>query len=170
MRFLPEDAGKFRTFLVGNLLMHPIEHESRRLLFICTGNYYRSRFAEGLFNHMAEQRRLPWWAYSRGLNINWIIDNTQISPFTEKALSLRKIDIRHTGARRMPLSGMDLQSADRVIALKRDEHFPMLEHQFPGWESRVEYWGVHDVDVATPDIALSEIETLVVQLIDELSL
>lgn len=148
--------------------MGQIEHETRRLLFICTGNYYRSRFAEGLFNHMAEQRQLPWWAYSRGLNINWIIDNSHISPFTEEALITRKIELRHTGHRRMPLSSMDLQGADRVIALKREEHFPMLEHQFPGWESRVEYWTVHDLDVSTPEVALSEIETLVARLIDDL--
>lgn len=148
--------------------MDNVEHESRRLLFICTGNYYRSRFAEGLFNHLAAQRGLPWWAYSRGLNINWIIDNTDISPFTEDALQLRQIDLRHTGARRMPLSWQDLQGADRVIALKRDEHFPMIAHQFPGWEHRVGYWAVHDVDQATPEVALSEIEALVTALLDEL--
>jgi len=152
-----------------NCRMHRVEHESRRVLFICTGNYYRSRFAEGLFNHLAEQRGLAWWAYSRGLNINWIIDNSQISPFTKVALTERKIDFRHTGSRRMPLSSMDLSSADRIIALKRDEHFPMLEHQFPGWELRVDYWAVHDVDLATPEIALAEIEAHVTHLLDELS-
>jgi protein-tyrosine phosphatase len=28
------------------------------MLFLCTGNYYRSRFAELLFNHLAKQRGL----------------------------------------------------------------------------------------------------------------
>ncbi len=151
------------------LIMHRVDRESRRVLFICTGNYYRSRFAEGLFNHLAEQQGLGWWAYSRGLNINWIIDNTQISPFTEEAFALRKIDLRHTGSRRMPLSSMDLQGSERIIALKRDEHYPMLEHQFPGWESRVEYWAVHDLDIATPEDALGEIEAHVHHLLDELA-
>ncbi|WP_309397217.1 low molecular weight phosphatase family protein [Cerasicoccus maritimus] len=148
--------------------MKPLEHESRRVLFICTGNYYRSRFAEGLFNHLASERNLPWWAYSRGLNINWIIDNSQISPFTAQALRERNIDFSHTGSRRMPLSGIDLRSADRIVALKRDEHYPMLVHQFPGWEKRVEYWTVHDVDLATPEMALAEIEGHVRHLLDEL--
>ena len=40
------------------------------LLFICTGNYYRSRFAEAVFNHHAKQRGLPWRAFSRGLAIH----------------------------------------------------------------------------------------------------
>ena len=30
-----------------------------KLLFLCTGNYYRSRFAELLFNAMAAPKELP---------------------------------------------------------------------------------------------------------------
>jgi len=144
-------------------------NEMRRLLFICTGNYYRSRFAEGLFNHWAEDRALCWRAYSRGLNVNWIIDNTDLSPFTHEALARRGIELRHTGERRMPLSRQDLSGADCVVALKRSEHYPMMEHQFPGWQDRIVYWEVHDVDLAEPDDALREIEGLVGKLIDTLT-
>ena len=37
------------------------------LLFLCTGNYYRSRFCEEYFNHLAQGHSLPWRADSRGL-------------------------------------------------------------------------------------------------------
>jgi protein-tyrosine phosphatase len=37
------------------------------VLFLCTGNYYRSRFAEELFNAHADTRRLGWRAISRPL-------------------------------------------------------------------------------------------------------
>jgi protein-tyrosine-phosphatase len=37
------------------------------ILFLCTGNYYRSRFAEVLFNSVADKMGLPWRAASRGL-------------------------------------------------------------------------------------------------------
>ena len=40
---------------------------SKTVLFLCTGNYYRSRFAEILFNHLAGQSKLAWRADSRGL-------------------------------------------------------------------------------------------------------
>ena len=43
-----------------------------RVLFVCTGNYYRSRFAEAVFNHLAAARGLPWRAVSRGLAVHLV--------------------------------------------------------------------------------------------------
>ncbi len=37
------------------------------VLFLCAGDYYRSRFAECLFNSVAGKVGLPWRATSRGL-------------------------------------------------------------------------------------------------------
>lgn len=141
----------------------------REILFICTGNYYRSRFAEAVFNHRAEANRLPWRARSRGLNIHWIIDQSELSPYTRTALTARGIDPRHTGTRRMPVSRGDLARAERVIALKRREHYPMMLHQFPDWAERVTYWTVDDIDRATPEEALPRIESLVAELIQQLA-
>ena len=41
----------------------------KQVLFLCTGNYYRSRFAEIFFNHLASQTSLPWHADSSGLYV-----------------------------------------------------------------------------------------------------
>src|SRR5271169_3864635 len=41
--------------------------KQQAVLFLCTGNYYRSRFAEILFNSVAGKMGLPWRASSRGL-------------------------------------------------------------------------------------------------------
>jgi protein-tyrosine-phosphatase len=38
----------------------------QRVLFLCTGNYYRSRYAEELFNHIARAEGLGWRAFSCG--------------------------------------------------------------------------------------------------------
>jgi protein-tyrosine-phosphatase len=43
------------------------QRREKNILFLCTGNYYRSRFAEVLFNSVAGKMGLPWQAYSRGL-------------------------------------------------------------------------------------------------------
>ena len=43
------------------------KRNEKTVLFLCTGNYYRSRFAEVLFNSVAGKMGLPWRASSRGL-------------------------------------------------------------------------------------------------------
>ncbi len=38
----------------------------------------------------------------------------------------------------------DLGAADRIVALKRDEHLPLLQERFPAWAEKVEFWHVDD--------------------------
>ena len=52
----------------------------------------------------------------------------------------------------------DLKAADWIVALNETEHRPLLLERFPGWEQRVKYWYVGDVDVALPAAALNSIE------------
>jgi protein-tyrosine phosphatase len=137
------------------------------ILFICTGNYYRSRFAEAVFNHQAEARGLPWRAFSRGLAIH-LVDGP-ISPHTEAALQRRAIDRAHTAPDRQQLAEDDLRRARQTIALKRDEHHAMMTEQFPGWVERIEYWDIHDLDFATPEEALPEIDGRVQALVERLA-
>ena len=47
------------------------------VLFLCTGNYYRSRFAEILFNSVAGRMGLPWKAMSKGLC--WSVASTTLA-------------------------------------------------------------------------------------------
>ena len=136
-----------------------------RFLFICTGNFYRSRFAEAVFNHHAKLDQIPWTAFSRGLAIH-LADGT-LSSFTSEALHARKIDLHHTGPDRVQLSESDLEQSDRRIALDNREHFPMMQTQFPRWAEKIEYWDVADMPYCSPTEALPEIERKVLQLINE---
>ena len=43
---------------------------TKQILFLCTGNYYRSRFAEAVFNKLAREQNIDAMAISRGLKIN----------------------------------------------------------------------------------------------------
>lgn len=133
------------------------------ILFLCSGNYYRSRFAEAVFNHEAERVGLAWRAFSRGLAI-WMVEG-DLSPWTSFAMDRRGIARSMTGATRVAVAEHELQRAHRVIALKEAEHRPMMREQFPQWEHRVEYWTVHDLDAATPDEALPAIEEKVLALV-----
>jgi protein-tyrosine phosphatase len=136
------------------------------MLFICTGNVYRSRFAQAIFNHYAEQREIPWTAFSRGLAVH--LAGEDLSPFTAGALASRRIELRHTGIRTQ-LSEADLSIASHRIALHRSEHFPMMTMQFPAWTERIEYWEVPDIPFRSASDALPEIECRVIELLDRLS-
>lgn len=142
---------------------------SNQVLFLCTGNYYRSRFAEILFNHLARRKKLAWQACSRGLQVGMHELVGSISPYTLKRMERLKIDCETVSREPSQCTKEDLQSADIVIAVKEAEHRRMLAEKFAGWEKRVRFWHVHDLDEATPDVALAELETLVRELVEELS-
>ena len=132
---------------------------TRTILFLCSGNYYRSRFAEVLFNAVASRMGLPWRAESRGLALELGVGN--IGPMAVVAVErLALLGIGTDGYLRLPLAvaGDDLQRAELVIALKEAEHRPLLQLKHPAWVEKVEYWHIHDGDCAPPEEALPAIE------------
>lgn len=142
----------------------------RKLLFLCTANYYRSRFAELVFNHLARQAELEWTAFSRAVAVEqgvpWNVG--PISPHARQACQSRGIDVPEPIPFPTQASGDDFAAADRVIALKEAEHRPYVEQRFAAWSDRVEYWHVHDLDAAPATEACEQIENLVRELIREL--
>ena len=138
----------------------------REILFICTGNYYRSRYSEALFNHEASRRGLDWRAFSRGLAIH--LAPPGLSPHTTRRLQEKRIPRVGTGVDPVQVQEADFQRAARVVALKETEHRPLMAWLHPDWEKRIEYWGISDLDVAKADVTLAAIETKILALIDEL--
>ena len=142
------------------------QRQEKTVLFLCTGNYYRSRFAEVLFNSVASRMGLPWKASSRGLALErgeklcqqgdldagllWLGRSLQIAPPEDAPLQR---DIRAA------LAGW----AALVVALKHAEHLPLLQERFPAWAERVEFWHVDD----TPEV-LGLIEQEVMGLVARL--
>jgi len=141
----------------------------RTVLFLCSGNYYRSRFAEELFNHHALRAGLSWVATSRALAIEWGTNNVgSLSPFALKALEKRGLVAKDGERPPQQCAVVDLQSADLIVALMDCEHRPLIRERFRGWEDRVEDWQVGDIDLAQPGVALSSIETEITALIEKL--
>lgn len=129
------------------------------LLFLCTGNYYRSRYAEELFNHHAAHAGLRWMAQSRGLAIERGTNN--VGPLSQLAIeALGRHGLAARGARRLPqqCTRSDLEAASHIVAMDESEHRPLMLERFPDWESRTEYWHVGDVEVVLPIIALRSID------------
>lgn len=137
---------------------------ARQVLFLCSGNYYRSRLAEELFNHAAKNAGLNWRASSRGLALERGTENIgPISHFTLQALADRGI----MPSMRSPLACdiEDLESSHLIVAMKEAEHRFLLVKKYPGWENRVLYWHVHDIDAANPTDAVATIDRLILELV-----
>jgi len=145
------------------------EDGMKRLLFLCTGNYYRSRYAEILFNFRAPLSGLSWRADSRGLDLIAGQDNVgPLSPFVVDRSNRRGLGVGPPDRMPRQVALADLHSADLVIALKQAEHEGMLLDSFPDWAHRVEYWHIDDTDRMHPDEALGLIESEVERLIERL--
>ncbi len=141
-----------------------------RVLFLCTGNYYRSRFAEILFNSLAASTSCSISSTSRGVATELGIYN--VGPLASHVLlRLKHLNIHDDSASRLPMQvqEQDFQNADLIIALDEQEHRPMLQQRYPGWTNRIEYWNVHDLWAVTPGIALADIERKVHELFARLS-
>ena len=138
------------------------------VLFLCSGNYYRSRFAEIVFNWHAESRHISLRAESRGLAID-SRNPGPISPHTMESLSKRGITSR--SCERLPLAvrEQDFAAAWHIVAVKESEHRALIETCFPRWKHRVEYWQIHDLDCAEPRIAIPHLERQVVELLNRLN-
>lgn len=142
---------------------------SNQILFLCSGNYYRSRFAEILFNHLAAENNLDWHAESRGIVAQWSNNPGPISRNTLAELQSRKIPV-DTTRYPMQVTAQDFSHSDLVIALYDAEHRVMMENYFPDHLTAVEFWKVPDLDEMDSAQALSLIDQNVRSLITQLLL
>ena len=125
-----------------------------KVLFICTGNWYRSRLSEVLFNYYAMMCKLDWRADSRGMT------ETQIKGISPDAMQYLEQKGLHTylDEPRDPeaIKVSDLEEADLVLVLCRDEHEGMMRERFGQIpkilesQGKLRFWNVFDVPVEAP--------------------
>ncbi|MDH3709696.1 MAG: hypothetical protein OER04_07395 [Cyclobacteriaceae bacterium] len=138
-----------------------------RILFICTGNYYRSRYAEILFNNYAQKYDLNWRAFSRGFQ-----ESTRpwpISPNAKHGLAAKGITLDQTRYP-MKLDPKDLSDAYHVILMDEIEHRPMMTEEYPEWLSRVDFWQIRDIDFESPHSALAKLDIRLQRLMADLNI
>jgi protein-tyrosine phosphatase len=140
----------------------------KTVIFVCSANYYRSRYAEHYFNWLAGREALGWKADSRGLMVGYWGNIGPISRHAVEAMQDRGIPLDDRPRDPRPLTLTDLSEADLVVAVKEAEHRAMMAAQFPLWKDRIEYWQVDDLDCALPHESLPLLERRIDSLIERL--
>jgi protein-tyrosine phosphatase len=124
----------------------------KQILFICTGNHYRSRFAEALFNQKAREAQLAWKAVSRGLRL--LPSQEGISPLAQRELIQRGVPRELYQGAPKALTKKDLEKSDYIVLMDEAEHRSMLETQFPTRDDRkIHYWHISEAGRMDPSRA-----------------
>lgn len=143
--------------------MSPVLHN---VLFVCSANYYRSRYAELFFN-FKKSLNVRWTAQSRGFRTN----PKNIGSIAKEVITrLEVLKFKSATPFRLPLTlcEEDLKTAARIVVLDETEHRPYMARLFPTWTTRVNYWQVPDVELLPAEKALPLIEANVEVLLQSL--
>ncbi|PXA05179.1 low molecular weight phosphatase family protein [Coraliomargarita sinensis] len=143
-------------------------NDSPGILFLCTANYYRSRFAELYFNHLADLEGLAVRADSAGLEMaKWRSYNPgDLSVHTVTALA--ELGVALDEPYRAPRQfDPDRSRGQRLIALSQSEHRPMVQRLFPDVLDQVEFWGVEDVEFEHPETAVKLMKESIERCIED---
>jgi protein-tyrosine phosphatase len=142
------------------------QRQEKTVLFLCTGNYYRSRYAEVLFNSVAARMGLPWRASSRGLALERGVNNVgPVAASAVEALKARGLRAVADFARfPIQVTVADFEAAHWIVALKEAEHLSLLQERFPAWAEKVEFWQVDDAPEVL-DLIEREVMDLAARLI-----
>ena len=137
-----------------------------RVIFVCTGNYYRSRYAEHYFN-----ARVPGHGGWRAESLGFQICPENVGPIAPAVCDrLRRRGIAPADVTREPrqLRAEELTEGDRVIVMDENEHRPYVEQDLPAWHARVAYWRIPDVGSMPAEQAFDLIEAEVDALLRQL--
>jgi hypothetical protein len=68
---------------------------------------------------------------------------------------------------RLPLkvTDDDFSSNHHIVAVKEQEHRPMIQRDFPSWLTKVEFWHVDDLDCCGPEEAIPHLNEEVTALL-----
>ncbi len=143
--------------------------KSNTCLFLCTGNYYRSRMAEEVFNSIARDRNINAESDSAGLHPDVLSLGHVGNMARESIRELERGGYEAASSDREPktIVDKDLGDYDTIICLDKTEHEDIFWKTFPGFEGDVRFWTVEDYPLDIPRNAFLKIEKEVKELIEE---
>lgn len=141
----------------------------RWILFLCSANYYRSRFCEELFNHYSASQGLCWKATSRALLDRPAERNPgPMSPLAVDFLRGRGVEPADHDRLPLQVTDEDFQMCEMIIAVHEAEHRPIVDTAWTLHRESVRYWHVADDHELPYGIALRRLDQHVDTLVRRL--
>ena len=116
----------------------------KKILFVCTANIFRSRFAEEVFNSLASDSSLSLSAFSAGMKVGEFTTRKIYYPALEQ---LKRYNIKPQRGNELSthIDDLNLDEYDRIICMDEPEHRPMVEENTNLKGRDVEYWNIVDI-------------------------
>ena len=123
------------------------------VLFVCTANIHRSRFAEEVFNHLAKKSNSVHEAFSAGLRVGDYSFRTIYYPALD---NLKKFNITplRPNADSTHIDDVELHEYSRIICMDEGEHKPMILANSKLQNDLFEYWDIIDEPKMKSEISL----------------
>ena len=124
-----------------------------KVLFVCTANIHRSRFAEEVFNYFSEKNKKSASAFSAGLRVG---DYNFRKIYYPALDNLEKFNILPKRADELSvhINNIDLNQYDRLICMDKNEHKPMVQSDSHLSTFKFEYWDITDMPKVDSNISL----------------
>ena len=137
------------------------------ILFVCTGNIFRSRFAEEVFNHLCKINGVDATAFSAGLQVGRYKQRKIYWPAMNE-LERLKIEPLRSNEDSVHINDIDVSIYDQIICMDEEEHKPMVRSNERLSGFTFQYWNIVDMPKVPSDISLPKCYKKVESLIDQL--
>ena len=137
------------------------------ILFVCTANIFRSRFAEEVFNFLAIKERIPAKAFSAGLKVGEYHVRKIYRPALEQ-LTKFNIKPKRPNELSVHINEVQLSKYDLLICMDEAEHKPMVLSNSKLNDINFEYWDIIDEPKVQSDVSLPICFSKVKELVDGL--
>ena len=137
------------------------------ILFVCTGNIFRSRFAEEVFNHLCKINGVDATAFSAGLQVGRYKQRKIYWPAMSE-LERLKIEPLRSNEDSVHINDIDVSIYYQIICMDEEEHKPMVRSNELLSGFTFQYWNIVDMPKVSSDISLPKCYKKVESLIDQL--
>ena len=138
-----------------------------KVLFVCTWNIHRSRFAEEVFNYLAKKSNSKYQAFSAGFKVGGYKFRTIYSPALDNLKKINIVPLRSNDFSKH-IDDVDLSEYDRIICMDEVEHKPMVLANSSLQNNLFEYWNIIDEPKMKSELSLQKCYQKVENLLRDL--